>query len=86
MHFETHKLLNTIQEFAEFAAQRDSVSGYRQMFELPYAIEGDKVGGRSIKLMFNKDERWTKALKYMLTDLKWCLEWMVLAQEQQSFG
>lgn len=81
-----HHRSTCLQEFAEFAAQRDSASGYRQIFELPYAIDGDKVGGRSIKLMFNKDERWTKALKYMLTDLKWCLEWMVLAQEQQTFG
>lgn len=69
-----------VQEFAEFAAQHDSMSGHRSIFELPYAIDGDKVGGRSIKLMFNKDERWTRALKYMLTDLKSCLEWMVLAQ------
>lgn len=28
-----------------------------------------------------QDARWTKALKYMLTDLKWCLEWMIVAQE-----
>ena len=42
----------------------------REVFELPYAIEGDKVGGLTIKLIFNKDSRWSKALKLMAADLK----------------
>lgn len=35
----------------------------------------------SIKLFCNKDAKWTKALKYMLTDLKWSLKWMIATQE-----
>lgn len=38
---------------------------------LPFAIESDKVGGFSVRVLFNPQERWTKALKFMLTDLKW---------------
>ncbi len=44
------------QEFAEFAHGRDvseRVPG-RTPLELPYAIDGDKVGGQSIKYMLNK--------------------------------
>ena len=29
----------------------------------------------TIRLQFNKDFKWTKALKYMLADLKWCFRW-----------
>lgn len=76
--------LTCLKEFAMFAAQRDSLAGRRQVFELPYSIEGTEVGGLTIKLMFNKDARWTKALKYMLTDLKWCLEWMIVVQDGAS--
>lgn len=36
-----------------------------------------QVGGCTIKLTLNKDARWTKALKYMLADLKVALQWMV---------
>lgn len=39
----------------------------------PVKIEGDKVGGFSVRMQFNHDERWTKALKYLLTNLKWLI-------------
>ncbi len=28
-----------------------------------------------------QDTRWTKAMKYMLTNLKWCTSWMITRQE-----
>ena len=31
-----------------------------------------------------QDAKWTKALKYMLTDLKWCMTWMIGRQEGGS--
>merc|ERR1711972_1289943 len=43
---------------------------------LPFKIEGDKVGGFSVRVQFNQDERWTKALKFMLSDLKWIIAWV----------
>lgn len=48
-----------------------------------YAMEGDLVGGQSIKYLFSKDSNWTKALKYMLANLKWALAWMVARQSGQ---
>ena len=50
-------LLSTLaQEFAEFAHGRDvsEQAPGRTPLELPYAIDGDKVGGQSIKFMFTK--------------------------------
>lgn len=37
---------------------------------LPFEIKDCKVAGFSIRLQLNQDYRWTKALKYMLIDLK----------------
>lgn len=68
-----------LQEFYDFAQGRDRAEG-RTPLEMVYAIEGETVGGQSIKLMFNKDSRWTLALKYMLANLKWALAWMTAAQ------
>jgi Apg6 BARA domain len=36
-------------------------------------INKDKIGDTSIRLQFNQDELWTRALKYMLTNMKWIL-------------
>lgn len=35
------------------------------LFELPYKIEQDKVDGKTIKYSFNRDEKWTAALKWV---------------------
>jgi beclin len=49
-----------------------------QKFSMPYRINGHKLEDKqsssySIKCQFNSNEEWTKALKYMLTNLKWSL-------------
>ena len=38
----------------------------------------DKATGNSysVKMQFNSEEQWTKAMKYMLTNLKWGLAWV----------
>ncbi len=41
-----------------------------------------QVGGHSIKYMLAKDKNWTKALKYMLVDLKFCLKFMISLDKQ----
>eukprot|EP01134_Creolimax_fragrantissima_P003767 CFRG3767T1 len=51
-----------------------------ERFKLPYEQkqgQKDKIGGASIKRgLPNTDEKWTKACKYTLTNLKWCLTWI----------
>lgn len=42
--------------------------------KLPYPIQHGKIGDLSISL--GDDEQWTRALKYMLTHLKWLLAWV----------
>ena len=36
-----------------------------------------QVNNYTIKLALNSDAKWTKALKFMLADLKVALQWMV---------
>lgn len=42
-----------------------------------FRIENDKVEGLTITQSFNRQEKWTKALKYTLCNLKWALYWLI---------
>lgn len=68
-----------LKDFAEFARSRDIENNIPpdKQFKLPYKIENDKVGTYSITQSFNKQENWTKALKYTLCNLKWALFWFI---------
>ena len=59
--------LNCIYQLGDYAERKDS------KFRLPYRIHKDKIGDVSIKLQFNQDEAWTKALNYTLINLKWLI-------------
>jgi len=69
--------LACLKEFGEFAKARDVAENKGVPFAFPFPIDGDKVHGHTIKLTLNKDAKWTKALKFMLADLKVALQWMV---------
>ncbi|XP_055384756.1 beclin-1-like protein [Condylostylus longicornis] len=51
-------------------------------FCLPYKMDKGKIedsstgNSYSIKIQFNSEEQWTKALKFMLTNLKWGVAWV----------
>lgn len=62
--------LHCLKEMGDYAAVQ---SGNK--FELPYRIDQDKIGGLTIKFSSNSDENWTKACKYVLTNLKYLLVW-----------
>jgi len=62
--------LKCLKELGDYAETTD------KNFHLPYRMDKEKIGEVSIKIQFNPDETWTKALKYMLTNLKWLLAWM----------
>ena len=58
-------------------------------FMLPYNIDRDKIGDTSkefysIKTQFNTQERWTKALKFLLTNLRWALTWVAANSTQNT--
>lgn len=42
-------------------------------FPLIGRIVKDKIGDACVRLAFNQDETWTRALKYILTNAKWIL-------------
>ncbi|KAL5217397.1 hypothetical protein ABZP36_018081 [Zizania latifolia] len=71
--------LTCLKEFADFAISLDRENNVppEKSLKLPYKIEGDKVGSHTIFLSFNKLDNWTKALKYMLCNLKWVLYWFI---------
>ncbi|PIK62406.1 putative beclin-1 [Apostichopus japonicus] len=68
--------LDCLQQFEEEIERGDS------SFRLPYKIANGKIEdpntnkSYSIKIQFNSEEQWTKALKFMLTNLKWALAWV----------
>ncbi|XP_041374609.1 beclin-1-like isoform X2 [Gigantopelta aegis] len=68
--------LDCLQQFKEEVEKGDTG------FCLPYRMEKGKIedsstgNSYSIKIQFNSEEQWTKALKFMLTNLKWGLAWV----------
>lgn len=71
--------LTCLKDFADFASAMDQENNVpsEKCLKLPYKIENDKVETYTITQSFNKQENWTKALRYMLCDLKWILYWFV---------
>lgn len=67
--------LDCLRQFKEHI---ESVSSGR--FILPYQIDKDRIGDGqefySIKIQFNTEERWTKALKFVLTNIRWGMTWV----------
>ncbi|XP_074652995.1 beclin-1-like [Tubulanus polymorphus] len=68
--------LDCLQQFKEEVEKGDSG------FCLPYKMEKGRIEdpstgtSYSIKIQFNSEEQWTKALKFVLTNLKWGLAWV----------
>ena len=64
------EFLQCVEEFGTYVERQDPT------LRLPHRIQdGGKVGGLSISLVQGEEEAWTRALKYLLTDLKWLLAW-----------
>ena len=66
--------LDCLQQFKDHVESRDV------HFKLPYRIDDGKIGDSngmlSVRIQMNHEEVWTRALKFMLTNLKWCLAWV----------
>ena len=76
--------LSCLKEFGQVLAARGVVEE-NLPFALKYPIEGDRVGGQSIRYGLSRDRAWTKALKYMLVNLKYCLK-ATLMMDSRSGG
>lgn len=59
--------LGCVGEMGAFVERHDPT------VQLPFRIQDGKIG--DIPLVLGNDERWTRALKFMLIDLKWMLAW-----------
>lgn len=86
--------LTCLKEIAEFAQSKDKT--FRLPYKLLniflekfinnhffffQRIEKDKINEFSIKYEFTNEENWTKALKYMLTNLKFIVAWLAKQEE-----
>lgn len=66
---------------AEFQQHVEAQGAQNACFCFPYRINKNFIEDRnsnnslSIKMQFNSEEQWTKALKFLLTNLKWGLTW-----------
>jgi beclin 1 len=62
----------------QFKRHIESVS--KERFLLPYQIDKDRIGDGdefySIRIQFNTEERWTKSLKFVLTNIRWGMAWV----------
>ena len=76
--------LDCLQQFKEEVEKGDCG------FCLPYEIKKGKIrdpatgSTYSVKTQFNSEEQWTKAMKYMLTNLKWGLAWVTSKYSKQD--
>lgn len=60
-----------VQELGAFAEERDPT------LRLPYRIapDGAAVGGLAVAFAPGGEEAWTRALKFLMTDIKWLVAW-----------
>ncbi|ESO05042.1 hypothetical protein HELRODRAFT_78607, partial [Helobdella robusta] len=76
--------LDCLQQFKEELERLDPTCC------LPYKMDKGKIEDvedglwYSIKIQFNSEEQWTKALKFMLTNLKWALMWVANEDSKQN--
>ena len=63
--------LRCVQELGAFAEARDPT------LRLPHRIaaDGATVGGLAIVFAPGSEEGWTRALKFLMTDVKWLVAW-----------
>ncbi|KAF9501941.1 APG6-domain-containing protein [Pleurotus eryngii] len=53
----------------------DHVKSQDQTVEFPHQIVKDRIGDVSVKMQFNQEEHWTRALRHVLLALKILLKW-----------
>lgn len=77
--------LECLQQFAGEVERRHG-------FSLPYEMDKGKIRDNntgqffSVKLQFNSEDHWTKALRYMLTNLKWGLAFVSTKYMKQELS
>eukprot|EP00736_Rhodelphis_marinus_P007399 Rmarinus@m.11318 len=70
-------LLSCLDDILQFAQKEDP------NFKIPYIIKDDTIGGVTIRSQ-TREEKWTKALKYLLTNVKYVIYWVAQRQIRQA--
>ncbi|KIY74335.1 APG6-domain-containing protein [Cylindrobasidium torrendii FP15055 ss-10] len=53
----------------------DYIKALDSSIDFPHQVVKDKIGDVSVKLQFNQEDAWTRALRHVLLALKMCLKW-----------
>ncbi|KAF9010583.1 autophagy protein Apg6-domain-containing protein [Cyathus striatus] len=61
--------LDCLKHLMDYILSQDSNVSF------PHQISKDRIGDVSVKLQFNQEEAWTRALRHVLLALKICLKW-----------
>ncbi len=72
-------MLNCLSQLCDRANELDQ--GLRQRF---FRIHGDKINNISIRRSASTDEEWTRALKLMLSNMKFLLAWSEILSRSKS--
>ncbi|EPQ17781.1 Beclin-1-like protein 1 [Myotis brandtii] len=72
--------LDCMQQFNEEAKKGEPAFSMPYRIHVEQGLMEDPGSGEfySIRTHLNTEERWTKALKLMLTNFKWSLDWVSL--------
>lgn len=70
--------LECLQQLGDFAESSD------KKVVMPNKIKKDTIGDACIKIEFNNEENWTRALKYCLTNCKWILAFVSRKKRKTS--
>eukprot|EP00727_Mastigamoeba_balamuthi_P001355 m51a1_g11216 hypothetical protein (545) ;mRNA; r:24558-26488 len=62
--------LSCVREIVEQCQRSDP------FFPPPHKIDKDRISELSVRSQFNDDDKWTRALKFLLADLKWLVAWI----------
>jgi beclin len=76
------RFLQCLNEYGQWAESHQQSAGPASSKVLQYPIVDDCIMGISVKLHFNPEARWTKALKFMLINLKYAVAWS--AKQEQA--
>ena len=74
-------VLRKIQEHILDAVPGDVIQLEAGRYQLPRQLD-IAVAGLTIRLLFNKDRNWTRALKHMLVDLKFVLKYALVLMDR----
>jgi hypothetical protein len=86
--FAVSRLNAALRTFATCVAEAGSLAHREEPgFRLPYHIKGDAINGFSLSYGDSPQlANWSRALKMLLTNLKWLHAWSLQRESRDAYG